>query len=74
VKATPQEILHRALTLLNDAEESGLVITVTQIPVSPLAMGNYATQLEIRDGIDRRKNVESFFSAAIRNIKQRLGA
>lgn len=39
--------------LISDAENFGLVVTVSQVPLQPLAMRNYMTLVEVREVVKR---------------------
>ncbi len=42
------ELVYRATELVKEAEYLGVVLTIEQKPVLPLAMGNYETLVSIR--------------------------
>ena len=49
----PVDILAKAQELVAYAERMGVVLTVEQVPLQPLAMGNYRTEVSVRPARDR---------------------
>lgn len=47
-----ESIKRRALGLVRLAEDWGVVLTITQHPDKPLAMGNHYTVVEVREARD----------------------
>lgn len=43
------DILAAAADLLQRAAAAGIVLTIEQVPLQPLAMGHYATVASVRD-------------------------
>lgn len=42
-------VAQRIAVVVQDAARLGLVVTVEQVPQQPLAMGNYTTEVSVRE-------------------------
>lgn len=42
-------LLHHANNLIMEAAKIGLILTIETLPMQPLAMGNYALKVELRN-------------------------
>lgn len=52
-EAAPEHYRQQAEQLVADMAADGLVLTVEQVPVPPLAMGNYITTVAVRRALER---------------------
>ena len=50
---TRQQALDAAAHAIHVADAAGLVLTISQVPRQPLAMGNYSTRVEVREKLGR---------------------
>lgn len=50
---TRKQAIDAAAHAIHVADAAGLVLTVSQVPRQPLAMGNYSTRVEVRGKLER---------------------